>query len=187
MKAPENLKNIPWLAIGYQELLKGVGRDGPVDAHGRSQPLKDMAGHIQSNPRILEYFTAVGKKEKGEWTEINSWCSAFVNWCMRQSGILGTHSGMAKSWLHWHHGKEVGARVGAVVVFPRPPDPTQGHVAMVWAVHGDRMDILGGNQGGHAARGRKAAVSSHVSIEQNRKVKAGLGFFWPKNFPEPDA
>lgn len=187
MQVPKNLRKIPWLAAGYHEL--GVGRYGSVGAHGKAVPAHDTEGHILNNPRILEYFAATATKKKGQWTESNSWCSAFVNWCMRQSGIVGTHSAMARSWLHWRNGEKLDQpRIGAVVVFPRPPDPGQGHVAIVWNIRDNHLDVLGGNQGAHAAKAalHEAAVSSHVSIA-HRKVGTALGYFWPKNFPDPDA
>lgn len=188
MQVPENFQKIPWLVNGYRELQMGVGRFGSVGDHGKALQAHDAEGHILNNPRILEYFAATGQKKKGGWTEANSWCSAFVNWCMRQSGIIGTHSAMARSWLHWHHGVKLDQpRIGAVVVFPRPPDPQQGHVAMVWNIRDNHLDVLGGNQGAHGANAKlhTAAVSSHVSIG-NRTVGTALGFFWPKNFPDSD-
>src|SRR5579884_1424191 len=171
---PKNLHKIPWLFAGYHEL--GVSRWGPVNSHGKALLAHDTEGHILNNPRILEYFTAVDKKRRG-WTETDSWCSAFVNWCMRRSGIAGTHSAMARSWLHWHHGVTLDEpRIGAVVVFPRPPNPGQGHVAMVWHIRGNHLDVLGGNQGAHAAGLHHAGVSSHVSIA-HRRADTALGFF----------
>ena len=186
MQVPENLRKIPWLAAGYHEF--GVGRFGTVDAHGKAVLAHDAEGHIRNNPRILEYFGATAARKKGQWTEANSWCSAFVNWCMREAGIAGTHSAMARSWLHWHSGIKLSRpQIGAVVVFPRPPDPEQGHVAMVWSVRDNRLEVLGGNQGAHAGNAKlhKEAVTSHVSIA-NRTVDSALGFFWPKKFPDPD-
>jgi uncharacterized protein (TIGR02594 family) len=185
MHRPKNLDKIPWLLAGSREL--GVARLGAVDTHGKALEAHDAEGHIQNNPRILEYFAATEKKKKGGWTESNSWCSAFVNWCMFQSGIHGTHSAMARSWLRWHNGVKLDEpRIGAVVVFPRGNNPEQGHVAMVWNIRGNHLDVLGGNQAAHAAGPHSAGVSSHVSIAQ-RKADAALGFFWPKNFPDPDA
>jgi uncharacterized protein (TIGR02594 family) len=187
MQVPKSLNKTPWLAAGYHELLAGVGRMGSVDVHGKALLAHDTEGHILNNPRILEYFAATQHNGKGHWTESNSWCSAFVNWCVRQSGITGTRSAMARSWLHWHQGEKLDQpRVGAVVVFPRPPNPQQGHVAMVWSIRDDHLEVLGGNQGAHAAGHHKAGVSSHVSIA-NRKASTALGFFWPRSFPYPDA
>jgi hypothetical protein len=56
MQIPENLDNIPWLAAGYRELLKGVGRYGSVGAKGQYVSVYDTEGHVRNNPRILEYF-----------------------------------------------------------------------------------------------------------------------------------
>src|SRR5262249_35537454 len=133
-------------------------------------------------------------QEKGEWTENNSWCSAFVNFCMRQAGIVGTHSSMAKSWLHWHHGEKLDQpRIGAVVVFDRvdPANPQAhsiGHVAMIWNVHADgSLEVLGGNRGAHrATKSHPDGISSHVSIA-NRRPGTALGYPWPKGFQVQDA
>jgi uncharacterized protein (TIGR02594 family) len=168
----------PLPVAGYREL--NVARYGSVGAHGQYVPVHDTDHHVRNNPRILEYFTATAKPKKRDWTEHNSWCSAFVNWCMRQSGVVGTHSAMARSWLHWHGGEVLDEpRIGAVVVFPRPPDPDQGHVAMIWGIRArGAFDVLGGNQGGHAANAahHTDAVSSHVS---NRPQSGGHGVGLP--------
>jgi uncharacterized protein (TIGR02594 family) len=190
---PNNLHRIPWLSAGYRELQAGVARYGSVDAHGKAMLAHDTAGHILNNPRILEYFAAIEKKEKGEWKETNSWCSAFVNFCMRQAGIVGTHNAMAKSWLHWHHGENLDQpRIGAVVVFDRrdpknPQDHSIGHVAMVWNVKpGGSLEVLGGNQSAHHAdKAHPDGTSSRVSIED--KTAKPLGYRWPKGFPYPNA
>jgi uncharacterized protein (TIGR02594 family) len=187
MITPANLDSIPWLAVAYRELLKGVGRYGMVGAKGQYVPAYDPDHHVRNNPRILEYFAATSLHTKKEST---SWCSAFVNWCMRESSIVGTHSALARSWLSWHGGEVLQApRIGAVVVFPRPPDLTHGHVAMIWNIgqHG-ALDVLGGNQGAHAANPKHhtEAVSSHVSIA-HRSAGTALGFRWPKGFPDPGA
>ena len=182
MSVPNNLSQIPWLSAAYHELLASVGRLGSVDAHGKAVAAHDTEGHIVNNPRILEYFAATEKKGKGQWAETDSWCSAFVNWCMRQAGIPGTGSAMARSWLHWHSGEKLDqARIGAVAVFPRGSNPKQGHVAMVWSSDDDNLEVLGGNQDAHVASHHRAATSSHVSIHP-RKASTALGFFWPKRF-----
>ena len=48
--------------------------------------------------RILEYFTATSYKAQSDTVP---WCSAFVNWCMKEAGITGSDSAAAKSWLTW--------------------------------------------------------------------------------------
>ena len=106
----------------------------PIDAieEGIRDAALCLADITPDNPNmwyepILEYFAATQSKGKGHWAETDSWCSAFVNWCVRQSGITGTRSATARSWLHWHQGEKLDQpRVGAVIVFPRPPNPRQG-------------------------------------------------------------
>jgi uncharacterized protein (TIGR02594 family) len=181
------LDGIPWLAAGYQELRNGVHRLGSVGAHGSYVAVKDAGGHAMNNPRILEYFTATTLHTH---TEATSWCSAFVNWCMRQSGIVGTRSAAARSWLHWTGGEALDLPViGAVAVFPRPPSVTNGHVAMVWNIRRDgSFDVLGGNQSAHAANAKRhiAAQSSRVSIGHHAAGTA-LGFRWPRGVAQPGA
>jgi uncharacterized protein (TIGR02594 family) len=183
MHIPDHLDRIPWLAAGYHELQTGVARFGTVGSHGEYVAVYDAEQHVRNNPRILEYFTTTTLHTKKEST---SWCSAFVNWCMRQSGIVGTRSAAARSWLKWQGGEELEEpRIGAVVVFPRPPVVSQGHVAMIWDIHDDgSLEVLGGNQGAHKAHGHTAAVSSHVSIG-NRAAGTALGYRWPKGVPYP--
>jgi uncharacterized protein (TIGR02594 family) len=177
------MTQVPWLKIAYGEYQHHVGRLGTVDARGNHI---HAAGTPHDNPRIMEYLRAAGAK-KSLLNEDTSWCSAFVNWCMRRAGLIGTHSTMARSWLHWHHGEKLSQPIpGAIVVFPRGKDPTYGHVAFVWEVKGaNYLSILGGNQGQHKAvlKTHKPGESSHVSIATRHE--APLGILWPKGFPYP--
>jgi uncharacterized protein (TIGR02594 family) len=186
MQLPKALEEMPWLNAGYREFNAHVGRIGTVAKNGKPVAAHDVEGHILNNPRILEYFATV-HAHNGGWSETHAWCSAFVNWCMRQAGIHGTGSAMARSWLHWHQGDELQEpRVGAVVVFPRGGSKSHsGHVAMVWSIHGAQIDILGGNQDAHRATAKHEAVTSHVSIEHGKLISHALGFFWPKTAPVP--
>jgi hypothetical protein len=57
---------------------------------------------------------------------------------------------------------------------------------MVSSIHGNKLAVLGGNQGGHAADAdHTTGTSSRVSIAPKR-LDGALGFFWPRNFPFPD-
>ncbi len=120
-KTPES----PWLEVAKKEL--GV---------------TEVAG-VDHNERILEYqeTTSVGTSD-----DETPWCSSFVNWCMKQAGIAGTGSALARSWLPWGHELNV-PRLGCVVVFNRPPDPKQGHVAFFLDTKDTDIEVLGGNQG----------------------------------------
>ena len=95
-----------------------------------------------SNPRILEYHQATSLKAAQD--EV-AWCSAFVNWVLKEAGIPGTNSSMARSFLKW--GSPLKSPVpGCVVVLKRGKAPF-GHVALfVRWVKAGFIEVLGGNQ-----------------------------------------
>lgn len=98
------------------------------------------------NPRVVEYLRTTGHQANDDET---SWCSAFANWCMKQSGRAGTNDAGARSWLNYGQGLSE-PRPGCIVVMWREsPQSWKGHVGFFdgWDV-GDRVRILGGNQGG---------------------------------------
>lgn len=96
------------------------------------------------NPRIAEYFSGAGHPEVN--TEVTPWCAAFVGWCLAQDGIDGTGSLMAKSYLRYGEATQV-PRKGCIVVMNRGSDPASGHVGFFHSRVGDRIMLLGGNQG----------------------------------------
>jgi len=111
--------------------------------------VSEISGKV-ARPRILEYFAAAGHAEvKSDET---AWCSAFVNFCMEQSGIKGTMSLAARSWLRW--GRPVSKPVvGAIGIWPRGTHAWQGHVAIVEEVlPGNKVRCIGGNQGNKVSR-----------------------------------
>lgn len=123
--------------------------------------VSEVAGKV-ARPRILEYFAAAGHSEvKSDET---AWCSAFVNFCMEESGIRGTMSLAARSWLRW--GKACDPQPGAIGVWPRGKSEWQGHVAIVEEVKGDRVKCIGGNQG-------------NAVTEKWFNIETALGFRWP--------
>jgi len=116
----------PWMSIARAEI--GV-KEGPRGA---------------SNPRIEDYFTAT---DLGPRPDSVPWCSAFVNFCMRESGMPRTRSGFARSWLAW--GREVDEfEPGCVVILSRgQADRSSGHVGFYVGADGDdNIRLLGGNQ-----------------------------------------
>lgn len=117
------------------------------------------------HPRIIEYLQTVDTAAIGELTDEVSWCSAFVNWVMRQSGYAGTDSAAARSWLAW--GTPIsGPRVGAIAVLKRGTQSWQGHVGFVTDYDSSYIYILGGNQRNEV----------NVSIYQRSRV---IGYRWP--------
>lgn len=76
-----------------------------------------------------------------------AWCAAFVNASLEQSGIKGTGSNMARSFLDW--GQEVDTpQRGDLAVFSRgDPNGPYGHVGFFDGYNPDgTIRVLGGNQ-----------------------------------------
>lgn len=137
-----------WMAIARSQL-------GVLELPGRSHAAAIIAYHSTTTL-------------KGQTDEV-PWCSSFVNWVMKKTGIPGTRSAAARSWMQW--GKETEPRVGAVVVLSRGSDPGSGHVGF-YAGPGTagKIKLLGGNQG------------NKVSI-QSFSLKQVLAYRWPKEVP----
>jgi uncharacterized protein (TIGR02594 family) len=143
------LNGLPaWLAIAHREMDTGI----------------DEIRGGADNPRIVEYHQTTSLKASDDET---AWCSSFVNWCVVQSGIAGTNSALARSWIGWGQVLERPER-GAVTVFRREGGPTRGHVAFYWSRSGDRVLVLGGNQG------NQVSIKSYPAADL-------LGFRWPKS------
>ena len=115
----------PWMAVARAEL--GV-RTSPVG---------------QNNPRITAYHA--GTNIEG-YDDKASWCSSFVNWTLRQAGLPGTGSALARSWLTW--GEALSApRPGCIVVLTRDdPSGWKGHVGFFLRADAQQVHLLGGNQ-----------------------------------------
>jgi uncharacterized protein (TIGR02594 family) len=141
--APSNSGSPKWLDIARGEL--GVS---------------EIKG-ARDNQRIVEYHSTTG----GFGNDEVPWCSSFVNWTMKEAGIKGTNNAMARSWLNW--GKATEPRVGAVAVFSRGNNPSQGHVGIYLGTEGNNIKVLGGNQG------------DKVSISYYPKSRL-LGLRWPE-------
>jgi uncharacterized protein (TIGR02594 family) len=124
---PPSFKPPPWYNVALAEIgVKEV--DGPG-----------------INERIRQYYAAT--QLGGKVTDdVVPWCSAFVNWVMRQANVRGTGSAMARSWLTWGTPLKT-PLLGCVVVFSRPPVATSGHVSLYVGhqTNGDLI-VLGGNQ-----------------------------------------
>ncbi len=126
---------------------------------------KEIRGKSRHNSRILKYHsTVLTNRGKTLKTDEAAWCSAFVNWCLKKAGIIGTNSTGAKSWLRW--GKRLNEGVfGCVVIFRRTGG---GHVGFYVATQGNHILVLGGNQ------------NDAVNIKKYKKADV-LGYRWPKN------
>lgn len=97
------------------------------------------------------------------------WCSAFVNWCLGQSGIVGTRNALASSWTNWGT-RLTGPKQGAIVCFAWGNRSHIDHVAFCDEVNG-QFRMLGGNQTGSGGQ-----VSS-VNFPRANAVN----YRWPPN------
>lgn len=103
---------------------------------------KEIYGN-KANHEILKYHTAT--KLQANSDEV-AWCSAFVNWCVKTSGNVGTNMANAQSFLKW--GTVVDEpKEGDIVVFKRGSEKWMGHVGFFVRMDGNQVMCLGGNQG----------------------------------------
>jgi uncharacterized protein (TIGR02594 family) len=101
----------------------------------------------RDNPQIMMYHQTTRGGARDDET---AWCSSFVNYCVRQAGLHGTDDKWALSWHEQGFGQDVteDPREGDIVVFRRrSPTETGGHVGFFIGQQGDKIQILGGNQG----------------------------------------
>lgn len=118
----------------------------------------------KDNPRISEYLATVGMPGDDEI----AWCSAFVNWCLKQADISGTGKPNAKSFLQWGY-QTPGFKPGAVAVFNRGNQEWMGHVGFCLDETPSWLYILGGNQ------------NDRVSIRPYSKSKL-VSYRWSSEF-----
>lgn len=105
---------------------------------------KELPGPT-ANKRIVEFLETVSLPKGMETEDETPWCSAFVNWVAKASGLKGTGNAMARSWLKWGTPSPAPV-IGAVVVLKRGAPPS-GHVGLYAGRDGAEWLILGGNQG----------------------------------------
>lgn len=97
------------------------------------------------NPRVVEYLRSTNLGAPHSSNDETAWCSGFVNWCMERAGFEGTDSAAARSWLNWGEKLDTPRR-GCVVVFSRPPNSWNGHVAFYIGETPTHIKVFGGNQ-----------------------------------------
>lgn len=121
----------------------------------------------RANPRIVEYFRAVGRPEITS-DEI-AWCAAAAGYYLLKAGISIDQIPPAKRLLARSY-SVIGTplpkdqlRVGALAVLSRGSNPAYGHVGFVVGWTNDTIILLGGNQSNkvctqHFARSRIVAL-----------------------------
>jgi uncharacterized protein (TIGR02594 family) len=116
-----------WLKIALLECEKNI---------------EEWKGENKNNPEILKYWTATFIREA---TDEIPWCSAFVNWCMKEAVVERTNAVQARSWLKWGRALDEPQR-GCVVVLRRGTGTSTGHVGFFMYEEHDTILVLGGNQ-----------------------------------------
>lgn len=122
----------------------------------------------KATPEVLAFFAKAGHPEV-QSDEV-AWCAAFAGACLADAGMPNTGSLMARSYLTYGTALDQ-PKVGAIAVFKRGSDPSQGHVAFVTGWGKGTLRCLGGNQ--------RDSV-----CEENFRSDNLLGLRWPPVEPE---
>jgi uncharacterized protein (TIGR02594 family) len=130
------LNRAPWMRVALRHL--GVSEAELHDVFTIANYLNTVRA------RLID-----SKRSSADELAITHWCSAFVNFCLKEAGITGMNLPNARSWLKW--GKETTTPTfGDVAVFWRVVDKdltTFGHVGFfVKFAPPNHAVILGGNQ-----------------------------------------
>jgi len=99
----------------------------------------------ESNPRILQYFSAVNIPTDGTVAlhDETSWCAAFVSWVLEQCSIPSKRTLWALTYAHF--GVKLDAPIkGCLVVLKR--GEKNGHVGFYDCEDENSIFVLGGNQ-----------------------------------------
>lgn len=111
-------------------------------------PRSTMSDTIKAAERFLWSSERVDRKRLSEYVGVDvltvPWCAYFVTAVLKDIGVQGTGSGLARSYLSW--GVETkNPQVGDIVVFKRGAS-WQGHVAFYLDQNENFIKVLGGNQ-----------------------------------------
>jgi len=125
---PPDGEDFPWMAVAEAEREKGI---------------YEIPGS-ENSTRVLEYLQSTSNLDRASRSKDETpWCSAFVNWCVKQAGYEGTDSALARSWMTWGHPIDI-PRKGCIVVFSR--ETKFGHVGFFIGETATHIKVLGGNQ-----------------------------------------
>lgn len=126
---------------------------------------------------IQDYLTTGGANLD---PAVTAWCAAFVNATLQQTGIQGTGSNMARSFMDW--GQPVTQpQEGDLAVFSRgDPSGPYGHVGFFkgYDDQGNIM-VLGGNQGD------AVSIAPYSPDRLLGFRRAGEGMAQPSGTPQP--
>lgn len=116
------------------------------------------------HPRVLDYFKACPKNthkagvRASHQKDESAWCSAFVNWCLKQTGVIGSQSSWAASFNRWGDPAD-GLTFGAITTIHSSLAASGFHVAFLAGADRRYVYLLGGNQVGRLDDGSKAGMA----------------------------
>lgn len=108
--------------------------------------IREILG-IKHNKRILEYHQATSLKASEDEVP---WCASFANFILKQCGISGTYSAMARSFLNFGQSiiknrdfdtMRMRSFLGAILVFKRGNNPIFGHVCFFYSADEKILDM----------------------------------------------
>lgn len=176
---------IEWLAALFRPQPARPAEPPSPQEPQRGDPawLKEARRHIgvaevagaQHNPVVLGYFAKAGFPEID--SDETAWCAAFVNAMLETAGYDGSKSLAARSFMNW--GREVKRPYpGCIAVLTRGnPRGWEGHVGFYVAERGDKIKLLGGNQGNAVSlqefpRAQLLGYREPAQLSKSRTVRA---------------
>lgn len=175
-------------AVWFRDM--GQGRFGPERApYARAWP-------TEYNPLVVDFFRATGTKPEGDTT---SWCAAFVNFCIALAAAKaagraygppgqefsaadkaqGTGSASSGSFRCWPGNASPDGtnapQPGDLVVWALDGSVQgcryeRGHVAFFERLQGDRIIVVGGNQGPADREGQSGVTRRDFGRSFNRSI-----------------
>lgn len=168
----------PWDARSYKLLPKelanpahqSLGKMEAAQLKARNPEINKYFGGVKTDPAYDKKgrsFDIAPTYESAGYGKITAWCAAFVNWCLSQAGVPRLGYATARSWLEF--GTPIAHPVYGCVAIIKPSSSTgstTGHVAFFVENQGNRVVLLGGNQGD---------AVSQTTFRENTV----LGYRWP--------
>jgi uncharacterized protein (TIGR02594 family) len=134
----------------YETYIKGDSKEPEWMQIARGEMgTKEFLGSAD-NPEVVKYLKSVDNISiSAQRNDETAWCSAFVNWCLEQTGKKGTKNAAARSWLKWGNELTTPEQGCIVVLWRGSPDGWMGHVGFFVRETSNYVYLLGGNQNDH--------------------------------------
>jgi uncharacterized protein (TIGR02594 family) len=156
--------------------------DPPWFAYAKTKlGIHELPGFDKNDPYIVGCLKLAGLPPE-LWVDETAWCGSFANDCLVQTGHHGPPGPAAAR--HWALPCKQLVQIeeptnGCILVFSRPPKPTQGHVGFYdeWTSSFQSTNlyysVLGGNE------------DNSVKTKRYPRTRY-IGSFWPADYPLPE-